>query len=488
MSFINDLKPWLAIGLIGATAVVSNAQEPITDSQRIERFDTDVFNPQPPTSPRDLRPRVGEKFTEPPPVPPVPQALADGRVASKETAITLESLESMACTRNPTLAQAQAQIQGELGKAVQAGLLPNPTLQYVGEQWGVGGTAGEWQGAVFSQRIVTARKLQLSRAKFLQLVRTAEWRALEQQYQVLNDLRMSYWTTLGRQQIVDNQLEIVKNAEDAVVTSRELYNAGQTTRAAMHDANILLQTARLDLMMAQNNLRQSWYELTSIAGTRMDPTSVAGTLEGPVNLIEFDVALDRLISESPQILGARSKLEADYIKVKRETVEPIPDVTISYGYGRNFEARENTHNTTIGIEVPLWDWNQGTIRQAESDVVRSQAEIERIQLMLQRQLSLVYQNYLTAVQNVRSYQEVIVPEAKLAYESLLDAYEEDRVDWPQVLESQVKYYRLRSLYAQHLIDWRSNETLIAGYLLTGGLQAPTGPQPPGHISAVPKPR
>lgn len=488
MSSKKHLKPLLAIGLISASAIVATAQEPITESQRIEQLGTDVVNPQPPTSPRDLQPRVGEAFTEPPPVPPVPLSLLEGLIASDEMVVTLESLESMACNQNPTLTQAQAQIQGELGKAIQAGLVPNPTLQYVGEQWGVGGTAGEWQGAVFTQRIVTARKLQLSRAKFLQLVRSTEWRALEQQYQVLNDLRMSYWTTLGRQQIVDNQLEILKNAEDAVVTSRELYNAGQTTRASLHDANILLQTARLDLMMAQNSLRQSWYEMTSIAGTRMEPTLVAGTLEGPVKLIEFNIALDRLVSESPQILAARAKLEADNIKVKRETVEPIPDVTISYGYGRNFEAGENTHNTSIGIEVPLWDWNQGTIRQAEADVVRSHAEIERVQFALQRQLSMVYQNYLMALQNVRSYQEVMLPEAKLAYEALLDAYEEDRVDWPQVLESQVKYYRLRARYTQHLIDWRSNETLIAGYLLTGGLNAPTGPQPPGHISAVPKPR
>ena len=73
--------------------------------------------------------------------------------------MTLEAIEAIACNRNPTLTQAQAQIQGELGKAIQAGLVPNPTVSYVGEQWGIEGTAGEWQGAVFSQRIVTAGKL-----------------------------------------------------------------------------------------------------------------------------------------------------------------------------------------------------------------------------------------------------------------------------------------------------------------------------------------
>ncbi len=472
--------------LLATTSV--DAQQPITDSQQVERHGTDAHNPMPDPSPKALRPRVGAKFIEPPPVPPVPESLVQGMIGSDETALTLQTLEAMACSQNPTLTQAQAQIQGELGKAIQAGLIPNPTVRYVGEQWGLDGTAGEWQGAEFSQRIVTGRKLQLSRAKFLQLTRASQWRALEQEYQVLNDLRIHFWMALGRQELVQIHEDILKNAEDAVVTSRELYNVGQATRAAMHDANVLLQKSRLDLMMAQNNYRQSWWELISIAGTRMQPASLVGTLDGQVNPIEFDVALDRLLSESPQILAARAKLQADEIKVKRETVEPIPDLVVSYGYGRNFEAKENTHNTSLAIEVPLYDWNQGTIRQAESDVVRQQAEINRIELILQRDLARVYQAYLMAIQNVRSYQDVIVPESRMAYEVLLDAYKEDRVDWPQVLESQVKYYQMRAQYIDHLINWRTNETLIAGYLLHGGLMAPTGPQPPGHISAVPKPR
>ncbi|EMI17479.1 Outer membrane efflux protein, partial [Rhodopirellula maiorica SM1] len=329
------------MALIVSASVVS-AQQPIQDSQRIGPRGADVNDPNPPTSPDDLRERVGEKFTEPPPVPPVPESLAKGMIYSEERALSLQTLESMACSRNPTLTQAQAQIQSEMGKAIQAGLIPNPNLIYVGEQWGVGGTAGEWQGAQFQQRIVTARKLQLSRAKFLQLTRAAEWRALEQQYQVLNDLRIQFWMTLGQQQLVQLHNEILKNAEDAVVTARELYNLGQATRAEVHQANVLVQRARLDLLMFRNQLQANWYELAAIAGIRQSPTPLEGALEAPVSLIDFEVALDRLISESPQILAARAKLQADEIKVKRETVEKIPDIVVTYGYGRNFEAKENT--------------------------------------------------------------------------------------------------------------------------------------------------
>lgn len=469
-------------------AVPATAQQPTTDSTRAGDQLPTPRNPRPATSPDDLRPRVGERFTEPPPVPPVPQSLAEPIYATEAAPFTLEAIEQLACRQNPTLAQARAQIEGELGKAIQAGLLPNPTARYVAEQVGVGGTAGEWQGLEVTQRIVTAKKLKLSRAKFLQLTRASEWRALEQQYQVLNDLRMHFWRTLGQQQKVAILEDLLKNAEDAAVTARELYNEGQATRAALHDANVVLQTARLDLLAARNNLRQSWWELASIAGLRMSPAPVTGVLDGPVSPIDFEVALDRLLTESPQMLAARAKLHADEIKIRRETVEPVPDVVVTYGIGRNFEAEDTTHNIGVAMEVPVFDWNQGTIRQAEADAVRQRAEIERIEFNLQRDLARVYRDYLTAMQNVRSYQAVIVPESRRAYEVLLDAYEEDRVDWPQVLESQLRFFQAKSQYIDNLVAWRSNETLITGYLLHGGLMPPTGPEPPGHISAVPKPR
>lgn len=121
-------------------------------------------------------------------------------------------------------------------------------------------------------------------------------------------------------------------------------------------------------------------------------------------------------------------------------------------------------------------------------MVRQRAEIERIEFTLQRQLAQTYQRYLTAMQHARSFQAVIVPEARAAYEVLLDAYEEDRVDWPQVLAAQGESFQLRTQYVNHLIAWREGETLITGYLLHGGLMAPTGPEPPGHISATPQPR
>ena len=47
--------------------------------------------------------------------------------------LTLADLEQMAVHGNPTLAQAAAQVEAARGRAVQAGLYPNPTVGYEAE-------------------------------------------------------------------------------------------------------------------------------------------------------------------------------------------------------------------------------------------------------------------------------------------------------------------------------------------------------------------
>src|SRR5262249_13330145 len=95
----------------------------------------------------------------------------EGSLSSDRTApLTLGDLEQMALQRNPTLAQAAAQVEAARARTLQSGLYPNPTVGYTGERIGAAGTAGELQGLFIDQVIVTAGKLQLNRAKFAQEV------------------------------------------------------------------------------------------------------------------------------------------------------------------------------------------------------------------------------------------------------------------------------------------------------------------------------
>lgn len=443
----------------------------------------------PPTSPGPSPHAAGNVFLPPPEIPAAPSvSWQRDEMLTGEAPLTLDEAEAIACGNNPTLLQARSQVEGTLGKAIQAGLWPNPTVMYAAEQIGVSNTPGEFHGAIVRQRIVTAHKLDLSREKYLARTRTASWLALAQQYRVLNDVRIHYFRARGRQELVTIQRELLKNAEDNLITFREMHNVGQATRAEVHQANMALQNQRLSLLMAENDYRQTTEQLTALTGLDLAPETLATPLEGELALIDFDQALERLLRESPELAAARSKLEADRVTVRREIAEPVPDLVVQGGSGYNFVEKETVAVAQLGMEIPVFDWNQGTIRQAEADYARQQGEVRRTELTLRQRLAAEYRTYLTAVQHVRNFEEVILPEARAVYDVLLQSYETDRAPWVDVLAAERDYFQHRAKYIGHLIAWRESEVRILGYLLHGGLNAPSRPTPPGHIDSVPQPR
>ena len=75
----------------------------------------------------------------------------------------LDDLLALARTRHPELAAAAARVGEARGQMVQAGLYPNPTVGYSGNQINDGpGTAGQ-QGGFVSQEFVTGGKLKIAR-------------------------------------------------------------------------------------------------------------------------------------------------------------------------------------------------------------------------------------------------------------------------------------------------------------------------------------
>jgi outer membrane protein TolC len=439
------------------------------------------------SSARKLQPGAGVILIPPPPIAPIPPSMRTLAASDIETSaqppLTLDALERMAVTLNPTLKQARAIVEANFGQAIQNGLWPNPTLSFSNSSWGHGGFAGTPQ-VFFTQDVITAGKFRLARGLYLEATKASQWNAMAVEYRVLNDIRRMFFQTLGWQAMVQVQKELVKTMEDEVITAREGYNMGVDNLEALHYANAALQDERLKYLRIQNTYRMYWQQLMANIGTQIPLTPLVGPLQGNTTPLEWDTALERLFQYSPELMATYADLRYDQINLKLQRVVPWPNIQIVGGAGYSF-----SNDTTVGIGqisllgVPTWNWNQGAIRRADAEVLRQQGEIRRVQLTLQNLLATVYQAYLTAVQYVESYEKVNLPELRRAYELTLDSYEDDRVEWPHVLAAQRRYFEARRDYISYLVSWREGEVLIVGFLLSGALSpVPTG-LPTGEVSA-----
>src|SRR5579863_974025 len=117
-----------------------------------------------------------------------------GRAQEKAGAqlVTLEQLEKMATETNPTLRQAEAEIRAAKARQQQAGLYPNPTAGYAGNEIRGGSFGGGEQGFFVQQTLVTAGKLKLGREVFAKEAKLAEIEAEEQRGRVESAVKMAF--------------------------------------------------------------------------------------------------------------------------------------------------------------------------------------------------------------------------------------------------------------------------------------------------------
>jgi cobalt-zinc-cadmium efflux system outer membrane protein len=179
----------------------------------------------------------------------------------------------------------------------------------------------------------------------------------------------------------------------------------------------------------------------------------------------------------------------DEITVQRERVQPIPDLQLRGASGYNFESNKAVAaGIEVGFNIPVWNRNQGTIRQAQADLMWSRAEVVRVQLSLRQRLADTFNQYRTAWQAAEIYRNAIIPQTTQAYEVQLDMYKKRRIAWPEVVMLQRKTFEAKSQYTRSLLRMREAEVAIHGLLLVDGLTSPPTPQANEQLEATPQPR
>jgi outer membrane protein, heavy metal efflux system len=306
---------------------------------------------------------------------------------------------------------------------------------------------------------------------------------------VLNDVQTQFYRTVAAQRVVEIHRKLVANSEDNVQTHREMLNLGQTTAPAVLQAEVELRRDQLNLKDAENDLDQTWRTLVALVGCpQLALTNLEDTLANTQEPLEYELALGQLLSSSPEIVAARQKIRHDQIQLERERVEPIPNILVDARVGRNVEAGDTTAGVNVGLPIPLFDRNRGTIQQAQADLTRAHAEVRRLELELQTRLAAEYRTYLSAWQRTQEYQATMLPKAEEATELLRQSYKDRRAPWVDVLAAQRLHATLEVEYVDSLRTYHETDIAIRGMLLSGGLTEPPPAVGGGHFDATPKPR
>jgi cobalt-zinc-cadmium efflux system outer membrane protein len=421
-------------------------------------------------------------------VAPMSKRSVNASSPQTEPALRLEDLERMALQNNPTVGQAEAAIRAAEGRRVQAGLMPNPIIGYLGEELSARAFDQKSEHYVFAeQEVPLGGKLKKSRDIFARERAQAQAEAAAQKQRVLNAVRTLYYEALGAQRLVEVRGELAKLANEAVDVTGELFNTGAADRPDALAIQVEARRARLDLVMAENELDQIWRQIGAVVGDPfLKPARLAGELEQGLPALEQDQLLATLLRESPEVKRAQAGIERARASLARAKAEPTPNLFLRGGMGYSTELLETFPPqppgrksgpeafAEVGLRIPLFNRNQGAIAEASAELDFAEREARRVELILRARTASAFRAYQNALSVATEYREQIVPRARQAYELYLASFRQMAAAYPQALIAQRTFFQTQAEYVRALVDVWRNAIQLQGFMLTGALDAPGG--------------
>ena len=251
--------------------------------------------------------------------------------------LTLEQLQEMALANNPTLAQANAGVRASAGRSRQAGLWPNPTIGYSGDEIRGGSYGGGEQGAFIQQNVILGGKLGLDRKIFDAEGKQAAAEADEQRLRVENGVRIAFYQSLAMQAMVETRARLRDIAKDAAETTRQLFNVGQADEPDVLEADVEADQNDLAVITEQQEQQRAWSVLAAVVGK---PDLALAHLQGDLEKlpeVNAEQILQTILRDSPAVKIAQLGVTRAEAESTRAQHESIPDLFLRAGYAYSFE-------------------------------------------------------------------------------------------------------------------------------------------------------
>jgi outer membrane protein, heavy metal efflux system len=289
-----------------------------------------------------------------------------------------------------------------------------------------------------------------------------------------------FYDALSAQQMVLVRGRLLGVAKDAVETAHQLANVGQADSPDVLQAEVEAEQAAIDYTVAQRLFIQKYKSLAALAGTPgIEIRPLDGALDAPP---EIDPAriVEAIVENGPTVKQAQQQVAIAQAKLKDARREVVPDLQLKAGEQANLEALSEAPGrktgaqsfASVGIELPLWNRNQGNVRAAQADLDQARQEITRTQLSLRQEAEGVAQNYLSARLEAERYRTALLPRARHAYQLYLDKYRSMAQAYPQVIVSQRTLFELEVRYIDSLDRIWQNAIALQNFTLQGGLEKP----------------
>lgn len=408
--------------------------------------------------------------------------LPASRAENPSGALTLREALRLTVLQNPELAAADTAIRAAEGRLLQAGSRLNPTFFSEADQ-----LTGHSETTLQISQLIELGGKRAARVRMAAHGRDlAAFDYEGKRLEALVAATHAFIQTLAAQRRHALAGETARLTGDFVPAIQRRVEAGaanpvEVTRAqnAVASERIAVQQAARDLATARQRLAASW----GADAPRF--SNAVGDLEALPPAPSFETLASRL-SLNPNLARHSAETAQRQAEIAREKARATPDVTAAAGPRYITESNEVTVRLNLSVPLPVFDRNQGAIKEARAELVRTGQLQQAATTQLTVSLDGAYRNLLAARQAIDTLQGTLLPGAENAYRQIDEGYGAGRYSLLDLLDTRrtlvgarVQLLDAQAAYHQALADLEG---------LTGQVrQAPRTTHPSSRSTPPPRP-
>ncbi len=267
-------------------------------------------------------------------------------------------------------------------------------------------------------------------------------------FQVLRELRRAFVELVHDQAVVEAGSELEAQVAQLAALVRKRAERGEGRPTEVPRVEIELERLRGALERSRAAEEAQRQRLSTWLGAPV--TRAEADLSAPLPLPPLDELRERLLSSNPAVQASRARLQAAAEEASAEKWERFPKLSV--GAARVEELDRSASTVSANVTIPLWNWNQGRVRQAEAALEGERARLDALTRGLTADLGGAWQGCSAGQAAVRRFQAEILPRAEGSARTLGRAFELGEAGLLDVIDARRVLLDTRRGYLELLLD------------------------------------
>jgi cobalt-zinc-cadmium efflux system outer membrane protein len=385
--------------------------------------------------------------------------------------MTVERLVSTGFERRADLIAARQRLAIAEGRLLQAGLVPNPTLEAeYGSARFLGGSGESELDVGISQVFETGgkrrKRVAVARLELAQV--RAEVMALERRFAA--EIRAAYARAVAAGKQLDVLEQLIAASDELVRITNERLKEGDVAPLDLNLVRVETDRLRAQVIRIRAELEGEIISLRALAGYEItDPLRLAPLPARPPRLdLSLTEAVETALRQRADLQAARLGEELGSARISLARSQATPNVTGSVHYTREkgitdlpemlggpIGQTDNFLRFGVAIDLPIFNKNQGEIASAVGERAQAQRQREFLEATIKRDVALAYRRYRAAAEAVVLYATQIIPRSEENLKSVRAAYGLGEFSIFDVINEQRRLIESETGYNEALRDYYS---------------------------------